>query len=319
MSVRTERYTIRPFLGLESADAVLNPVRLKIDDTEYEAGSLVLPDDALLTGALQLIMPGSADDLRRAVEETKVPEVDCALAVFATANGLRTSQVLFRRSLNLEDFPDALQIDRDEAPLILQNKSGFKITLAIALLHDLQPQFLRPHAAGTWLARRDFRLTPERNNSIFSPEPLNEATRAYLGLPEGTLSYVDVPDTVINCDSLADEVKVYLDEETLNTLLRNPSDPMSRQLQTELAATTLNVIAQSMIRAIQAEAGIFRVTEAEIGGYARVSEFFKTLASRLSRDLGTVISLAHEPDRLRAEIQSVFGLRGLTERALKEG
>ena len=129
----------------------------------------------------------------------------------------------------------------------------------------------------------------------------------------------DVPDSVINSDSIADDVKVYLDEDTLNTLLRNPSDLWSRQLQTDLAGHTLNVIAQSMIRAIQSERNTNRVTESEISDYPRVAEFFKTLASRLNRDVSSVVKIAHEPDRLRAEIQSVFGLRLLTESALREG
>jgi len=319
MSVRTETYTVRPFLGLESADEALKGVRLAIGEEVHDPGSAVLSDYALTQEPLVLNLPDSAEYLRKAVEATKVPDVDCGLVVFASAQGLRTSVIIFRRSLNLDDFPSKLTIDRAMAPLVLSNKSGFKLTVALVLLNELQPHSLQPHAAGTWLARRDFRFSPERDDSIFSPDPLSEETRKYLDLPAGTLSFVDVPESVINSDSIADEVKVYLDEDTLNTLLRNPSDPWSRQLETDLAAHTLNVIAQSMIRAIQSERNTNRVTESEISGYPRVAEFFKTLASRLNRDVNSVVKIAHEPDRLRAEIQSVFGLRLLTESALREG
>lgn len=319
MSVRTERYTIRPFRGLESADSALKNVVLTVDGQDQKPGSVVLSDDALAKASLALKLPGSAVDLRKAVDETRVPDVDCCLVVLATANGLRTSAILFRKALHEDDFPEIFSIDRDAAPLILRNKSGFKITVAIALLNELQPQELRPHTAGTWLARRDFRVGPELDVSLFTPEPLTEATRTWLKLPEGTLSYVDVPDSVITSESIGDEVKVYLDEDTLNTLLRNPTDPLSRQIQTDLAATTLNVVAQTMVRAIQLETETFTVTEAEVGAYPAVASFIKTLAGRLGRDVGTVIRLAQESDRLRAEIQSAFGLRASTARALREG
>lgn len=319
MSVRTERYVVRPFLGLAPVDDVLDCVRLKVKGEEHAPGSVVLADGDLTNAALVLTLPESVEALRQAVEDTKVPEVDCGLVVFATAFGLRSSVILLRRSLILDDFPSELPIDRSVAPLVLANKSGFKITVAVALLHQLQRQTLRPHVAGTWLARRDFRVVPERDDSVFDPEPLDDKARSYLGLPEGTLSFVDVPDSVISCDSLADEVKVYLDEDTLNTLLRNPDDPLSRQIQAELAATTLNVVAVTMIRAIQSESNAVTITQAEVEGYPTAATFFKTLAGRLGRDVGSIMKMAHEADRLRAEIQSAFGLRTLTERALREG
>jgi len=319
MSVRTERYMIRPFRGLDSADTALKNVALTVDGQHQEPGSVVLSNDALSNSAFALKLPGSAVELRKAVDETQVPDVDCCLVVLATANGLRISTILFQRALHEDNFPDVLNINRDSAPLILRNKAGFKITVAIALLNELQPQDLRPHTAGTWLARRDFRVAPELDVSLFTPEPLTEATRAWLKLPEGTLSYIDVPESVITSESISDEVKVYLDEDTLNTLLQNPSDPLSRQIQTDLAATTLNVVVQTMVRAIQSETSTFNVTEVDIGGYPAVESFIKTLAGRLGRDVGTVIRFAQESDRLRAEIQSSFGLRASTARALREG
>lgn len=317
--VRTERYVVRPFLGLESADAALKDVRLVVNGETYESGSVVLSDEDLTQAEISVLLPSDGEALRKSLEESQVPEVDCGLVVLATAANLRASVLLLEKSLNLDDFPETLQINRHLAPLVLANKSGFKITVAIVLLHQLQPQHLRPRLAGTWLARRDFRITPERDDSVFDPAPLTDEMRAYHRLPKGTLSFIDVSKSVISCESLADEIKVYLDEDTLNTLLRNPSDPLSRQIQAELAATTLNVVAVTMIRAVEEEAGFVSVTESDLAEHSRAADFFKTLASRLGHDVGTVISMAQEPDRLRAEIQSAFGLRGLTERALREG
>jgi len=317
VSIRTEQYSVRPFKGLTDVSQILKPVRLAVKGNDHQPGAVVLPEEELVESQLTVRIPVSADSVLAAIESTGIPEVDCKLVVVANANGLRASTVIAQ--MPVDAFTDEVVIDRSTMPLVLQNKSGFKLTVAIVLLTQLQPVPMRPHLAGTWLAKETWSLSPERDVSAFNPSPLTDEIRESLRLPEGTLNFVEVSESVIHAENLDDEIAVYLDEAALNTLLANPDDPVARQMQADLAATTLSVVAAEMIRGIQRETKREAVSAQDLAEFPVAAGLFNELASRLGRGLNQTIDVAQKPDRLRAEIQSAFDVRKLTDAALREG
>lgn len=311
---RSESALIRPFAQIHHADAPFKQVRLLVDGKEHEA-SVVLAPEELASAKLAVRLP-AIDDLRAAVDLTDVPMVDCGLVVLARGHSHRAShQVLPPTYLRTADYADDLEIDRSAADLVLNDKQGFTLTVALVLLHDLTPEPLRPYMAGTWLARRDFRLSPEQEETSFTPKHLTKAVREDFDLPEGTLRFVNV-EGALDHDDLADAVDVYLDEEVLNLLLASPSEPGAIQIQTELAVQATEAVAVAIVKELGEGGGA--VTPDSLAAYDPPLRFFQNLAKRLDVDLATAVDLTRDPSRLRAHLEAAFEMRTGTIAALKE-
>lgn len=312
---RSESALVRPFAGISDADPPLSQVRLRVDGTEYEDGAVVLPPESFATAQLGLLLP-TADEVRAHVENTVVPAVDCGLVLMATAKTHRVSKVFLREYLRTAEWPTEFNINRSDADLILNDRAGFTLTVAIVLLNDLAPEPLRPHMAGTWLARRDFKLSPEVEDTSFSPEELTDAIREHHGLPKGVLRFVEV-EGVLNDEPLSDAVRVYVDPEVLHLLLANPMESSAIQLQIELAIQATENVAVAISRELAVNGAVASVDS--LAGYPPAKRFYDNLAKKLGVDVADVLELAtNRVPVLRAHLEAAFDMRAATSTALKE-
>ena len=166
-ATRSESALVRPFAGISSADIPLKEARLLVDSDEHQEGVLTLPSGTLSNCEFSLHLP-SASSVREHVEQTSVPVVDCGLVVMLTGRSHRVTKVLIQDYLRLAEWPTDLVLRRDEADLILNDREGFTLTVAVVLLNDLVQEPLRPYMAGTWLARRVFSIRSEQESTSFS-------------------------------------------------------------------------------------------------------------------------------------------------------
>jgi hypothetical protein len=314
-STRSESALVRPFAGIEQADAPLDDVRLTINETVYLPGAVVLPEEDLATATIAVTLPDPSV-LLAAVKQTVVPDVDCGLVVFARGRTHRTSHVLLESYVQKEDYDTDLMLDRGSADLIFNDRAGFVLTIAVVLMHDLTAAPLRPHMAGTWLARRDFRVGPEEEETSFSPEALTAEIRDFYGLPAGTLRYVQV-EGALDADDLSEVVHVYVDPEVLNLLLANSTDSSAIQMQIELAIQATETVAQAISRDLS-EGGSIEPSPDALEAYPGPLGFFQNLARTLDTDVSHALSLAAEPNRLRAFLEAAFEMRTASATALKE-
>ena len=313
---RSERYVVRPFINIEEADEALDKVRLYVGDTENEHGTITLPDVTLHNAELALSLP-SPDEVREHVQKTVIAPVDCGIVVLVRGTSHRSSRILLNEYCHTAHYETEFRIERNEAELILKDRDGFTVTVAIALLHDLTPEPLRPHLAGTWLARRDFRVVPERDETSFSPEELTDEIRAAFKLPAKTPSYISVDEGVLlEAEVLSDAVKVYLDRDVLRLLQQSQADTLALQIQSELAASTMNAVARAGLKAIAEELGRVPV-QSDLEEYEAIKKFFDRLARLLGLDLSTVFGLVDDPDRLSAHLRAGFAVQKHTIDALK--
>lgn len=319
LASRHESKTLRPFTGVDDAANLMEKVRLFIDGEEYKPGTIVLRDDVLDDATLTLKLP-DFDSLRAAVEQNGRAHVDCAFIILARSSTHRVSQPLYHQVLRKADLPEDFTPDRNDPKnnLILNDREGFTLIAAVYLYRDLPPQPLQPHRAGTWLARSDFKVERERSVSSFSPLPLTKERRAELDLPAQTPSFVDVQDTLLDVDHVSDAVTVYYDDVLLNTLYANPKDPLVLQIQRDLAAHTMTVIAQAAVAKIRAAKNGTPVAPEDLEQYAGVKLFFNNLATQQNTDLQHVLDRAEDPDRLRAYIADAFRVRDAVWAALAE-
>ncbi|MUN63418.1 hypothetical protein GMA12_09740 [Kocuria sediminis] len=311
--IRSESALIRPFIDLHHADVPLENVRLLVGDVEHEAGAIVLPEEELAGARLAVTLPTPAE-IRAAVEQTPIPVVDCGLIVLATGRTNRVTYVVEKQYLRVADYDSELLLDRSKADLVFNDRAGFMLTVAVVLLHGLVRKPLQPYMAGTWLARRDFRVSVEQNETSFSPEELTQAIREHHGLPEGSLRYVHV-EGVLDEAELSDAVRVYVDTEVLNLLLANPTDTSALQMQIELAIHATEVVASAILRELSESC---EPTPEALETYPAALRFFQNLARTLKTDMATILNLADEPSRLRAHLEAAFDARKASIVALKE-
>lgn len=314
-STRSENALIRPFAGIDAADAPLGTVRLNFNEVAYDPGAIILPPEDLAAGRMTITLP-EPSAVRAAVTQTAVPEVDCGLVVFVRGRTHRSSYVLLQSYVHREAYDPELEVDRGAADLIFNDRAGFVLTVAVVLLHDLTAAPLRPHMAGTWLARRDFRVGPEEDETSFSPEALTDEVRDFYGLPVGTLRYVHV-EGALDAEDLSEVVHVYVDPEVLNLLLANATESSAVQMQIELAIQATETVAQAISRDL-GDGGDTEPTPEALEAYPAPLRFFQNLAKTLNTDVADALSLAAQPNVLRAFLEAAFDMRAASATALKE-
>lgn len=314
-ATRSESALVRPFAGIGDADAPLQSVRLLVDAEEFEPGSVVLPEESLAQATITIKLP-PPDAVRANVEKTPVPVVDCGLVVMATARSHRATRILVQEYLRLADWPEELILERAHDDLILRDQGGFTLTVAIVLLNDLTPEPLRPNLAGTWLARREFRVSPEADDISFSPEALTEEIRKAYDLPPGVLRYVHV-DELLGEEQLSDAVHVYVDPDVLNLLLASPTDAISIQMQIELAIQATETVAIAIVKDLST--GEAPATADSLTPYPAAKRFIENLAKTLNVTVADVLDLAGSQQAvLRSHLEAAFKMRDATSSALKE-
>jgi len=323
-TARTERAPIRPFRNIASADLALDTVALLVNGDPEIPGAVVVSSDLLSSCDFALTLP-TVEDVRSAVERTGLIVNDCGLVILAAGKSHRgASRILYAAHLNGADYPTTYPLDREPNDLVLSDRAGFSITVAIVLLVDYAThEILRPHMAGTWLARRDFRVTVERDETSFSPEELTEEVRLDNNLPDGVVRFFKYT-SVVGADDMSDVVRIYVEPTVLNWLFANEKKPASVQMQTELAVQAYQVAAAAMADEIRASLGGRVPSVTDLEDYPVAERFFDFLTDRVNQystsevSLSDVLDLATTPGLLAAHLEVVFKMRESTLAALRE-
>jgi len=317
MAARKEKYVIRPFEGLDAADSVLDSVRLFIGADEHEAGSIVVDVETLAEAEFRLSLP-SREDLVSALAATPVSGNDSSLVVVASGRTHRVSDILVHEyPVASASHPTSFQLESAPDILTVGDRGGWTLTVAVVLEHKLVTEPLRPSRPGTWLARRDFRVVPERDETSFSPQELTDEVRDLYKLPKSAPTYVLIErDLLLESESVADGVTVYVDRDILRLLQGSQTDAVAQQMQADLAVETLLVVVQNVLLAIRDVTGT-EVSTTDVEGYPGVLRLFQRLANQLGVDLHTTLVLASDPQKLSSHLKAVFGLQTLGIKALR--
>lgn len=225
--------------------------------------------------------------------------------------------------LDKADYPTEFFLHRQPGDLVLSDRQGFTITVALVLLVDYQTwDTLRPHMAGTWLARRDFKVSVERDQTSFSPEELTDQVRTDNDLPEGVMRFIQYT-SVVGAEDISEVVRVYVDPTVLNWLYANETRPAALQLQTELAVQAYSVAAASMVDEIRFDIGA-EPGPGDMGNYPVAEHLFEfithTLTDATGKDvtISEVLKYTKTPGLLASHLEVAFKMRDSTLHALKE-
>ncbi len=316
-ATRSERVTIRPFSQVDVVNGELDAVQLLIGGDPFEAGPVVVAEESLSNAKFKLLLP-PATKLRWAVEQTTIPVANCALVVMVTSSTHRASTVLLNERLtDGADYPEEFALERGAAELILNDRAGYTVTVAVVLLDQIPPAPLTPHQAGTWLARRMFRVSPEKQEASFSPEELTEEVRKTHNLPAGVLRFVAFDD-LLAADDLSDSVHVYVEPSVLRWMVNNQTDHVALQQQVELAIIAYDMTAQMIVREIRADVKDRPLTEADLEAYPAAHRFMETLAAKFECSFSELLSRVEDGQYVRPFLEAKFEATKFTLDALRD-
>jgi len=248
MSARSESRVVRPFAGLGRVGEALAGSRLLLNGAGVEEDSATRTADQMATDIFELEVNLDLDVVRKSVESLDIPEVDVGFVIVATGRTLKASSVLHRSIIAGDYVPDRVPLSRADHPEVFGDVRGFSIRCAIVLLHDIQPRPLKPHLAGTWLARRDFSVILESDViGGFNPSRLTAEAKERFGLPKGTVSFVYIKDSLVHAESLNESVEFLIDEQIHNSLYVDQNSSFGHVLQIEFALDFILTVTQAIV------------------------------------------------------------------------
>ena len=243
----SERRVVRPYIGVDRFQTVLDTWTLRIGPELVEAGEqctissssylvdppiiAVAPDDDALDSVHK--------ELAAATEAMGFEPADVELVVIAATPYLRLADVLHRRSLEEADaVPREIVVtSATPTPRAMQTPSGgCDFDVYFTLARQRPPQPLQPSRQGTWLGHIRFSLRTEFGEVGFTPRPLTAEVRGQL------LSFPLRPCAMCTCSTPRLSSRTMwprrssstLDETILAVLNQSPHTPAARFFQRQL-------------------------------------------------------------------------------------
>lgn len=242
----SERRIVRPYVGVDRFQAVLDKWMLRIGPDLLEAGEqrTISSSSYLVDPPVILVAPDNdalesvQKELAAATEAMGLEPSDVELVVIAATPYLRLADIVHRRSLD-----DSYAVPREigvrsvtPPPRAMQTPSGgCDFDVYFTLAQQRAPEPLQPSRRGTWLGRTRFSLRTEFGEVGFTPRPLTADVREQFELPAETMRYVYVldPEALLQ-DDITSAVELYVDETVLAVLNQSPHTPAARFFQRQL-------------------------------------------------------------------------------------
>lgn len=320
-TVRTETRVIRPFLGLERAEELATRSELKIGNSKFGCGSVILPNHRIKERGFVFLPNLKKQDLLDACKAASVTPQNVSYVVFASSKMHRVSISIYeypldsKRELETELHLDDLA-ESELSRLVFLDSTGFDLYAVLILVNTEKEKALKPSQVGTWLCKSQFSIKPEVDVSSFAPEPLSDAVKEQFGLPKDCFSYVYLAENLLQSEDLSEVVTVYLDPEVLNLLLIDETDDVSKQIQTSLVIQTVETVVQGIVRFMEEDGLALSDLDLSSG----VLRFLEQLSANMRISTEDLIDISTGNfSLLRARLESYFKYRSINEQLLKGG
>ena len=225
---RTERPSIKPFVGSEELDALAKGVTLRFDETADvvpEGGTIHLDPRFLEHGGVRLMFGWAEEDLNAAVSSLGISPDKVDVIVITESKLLGARDIVKRESLTDASTEPGLvlaPLGGELPPSMHSVRNGYDIYVYFVLNDELDGTPITPRRLGTILSQSVFRVRSDSGIGGLTIYPLTAEKRKEESLPGGTLMYVE-PQTVklIEATRLEDAMILYLDDKILGLLQRD--------------------------------------------------------------------------------------------------
>ena len=246
VTTRSAQRVVRPFVGLDNFQDLLDTCVLKVHRKKVIPGTTVYLDSSEFWELdLGLSISLDAAKAKFAADEIDVSTGDLDFIAVAYGNTFRQSQVLFRISLAQLDSTKSLSFHGSELPLVLRDSfRGFDIVFAIVLNKKRNAVPLTVHREGTWLVKQEYSARPLVDSTDFSPTPMDKSTKASLGIPAKSMFFVqDGSESLEFATRFADAITVWVDEGLLRQL-QQTNGSASRVISVMLAKSAVAALVE---------------------------------------------------------------------------
>lgn len=242
----SETRDIRPFNVAPSLERIFNNTILRFGESECQPNSRIVIEDTATYGIRKAEIVWTEENrfgdfkrtLSNGASSSGISHSLLSILVIVSTSYLKITDIVLQHSLNdLETLPRILNLTETGRPRALQaSTTGATIDAYLVRTESTRPKPLHPWRKGTWLARVRFRIETQRDISLFRPIPLDDDRRAELGLPKGTVRYVQMGDHEPTEPYGSTEAPIfYVDRELLSELSARNNSRAGAALQAQLA------------------------------------------------------------------------------------
>lgn len=181
---RSEPKTLRPFFAVESVDEATHNAMIRIAAGEGAVIDEVIDVDEIDLRQLQIaVLP------QIAISDSWLPagwsKSDLELVLFGRSPFLKNSIVVRSWSLD-EQIPTEIEVPH-EVLLRLGGGRELRLTLALVLSVDKEPEAGLPFSMGHWLSSKTFHLRERKLQTMFDVKPRTSEEWVAAGYPAKTL------------------------------------------------------------------------------------------------------------------------------------
>jgi hypothetical protein len=259
----SEHRVVRPYLGVEEVQSVLEQVRLEFGERCLEPGQRITASTLqYLTDPLTLVFAPSEDlfdeflfELTQPITEMGLATDQVELVVVLASPRLKIAHVAWRATLKELKAGGSrvhLASAADRSPALRSPFGGCQASLFAVLTENLEAEPLRPTRRGTWLARCTFKVATDLGEIGFTPLELTDDVRKEHGLGPQTVRFVDVDDPLLP-GGADDALSMYVDSDILARLAANTYTAGSRYFQRQLFLDAMTAAIHRSSQALQQE------------------------------------------------------------------
>lgn len=230
---RNEGTRLRPYAGLEAISEALAESNLTVsyefgEYTTRFGGQIQVPHRVVSRLGYRITVGNPTSMVLDAVQEAGIPANAVDLVVIAHDPGsspLKESVLLVRRKLT-DVIEDVSILGREDTKprTMLNQHDGFDLDFSLVLNRALEPKPLRPRLKGTILASHRIAVQTTEISGGLQPNKLTNPIRDENQLPRESWIWTNEMDSLVNSNSLADVLAVYVDEEILRLVSLLPED-----------------------------------------------------------------------------------------------
>ena len=264
-----ERRTLEPYTVDPSLRSALREATVWLDGECCAAGSSLSIDDGSfgrrevrLTWASEEALDDFKSRLTNGAYATGIHPKWMRLVVVARTGSLKVAEKLIDIGLDdLDNLPRTVRLDRHPSGgrrfVFRMGHHGAIVEAYVALSPDWAPdspvERRLPKRPATWLARATFRLDARHTAALFHPRALDDAKREELGLPPGTVRYIDLrgQDLLQPIEGTPD-VDVWVDEEVLAAISASHTSAAAVLFQRQLMLDFVASVVLEYSRAVHA-------------------------------------------------------------------
>jgi hypothetical protein len=323
MASRHEERIIRPFVGLDDLNDVFSEFTLTVCGFKASPNAFI-PTDLFKEITLDLKTFWSPKEVNDAIEILGLKPDEVHYAVYLLGRTLKRVSLVRDASLaELANPETSISLTYTDAPHIFGDKvSGFDVVVVLYLKKGREAKPLTVYEEGTWLAKKDFTVRPERGLSLFSPTPMDAKRKVELGLPKKTLFYLEMNNESMFLATEVEQAFTFYVDETFFILVSDERSNASQAMALLMVRQALSGVTSALAKSLAGKNLESFTSEIEAGEHDDTVgvRLLKSIKKKIpGKSMFDILEMAAgEPEKLVSHLDDSMNLAGEILRVTKK-